>query len=243
MEIGKLKLEIGKSKNDAAPELYQNAIVPFVREGLCRKVGAKFKDKRMRMGTSFELAGGGRSFAHSRSGGTFACWEEGDPCVYMKYIMGIVVDSWYRPATVGSGSVFPSQTKNMCCDFQNETERGCRLNMIRKLDGLTTLLLATVFAAFLLYSCGAKQAPREIRVTVPSNYSGEMTLDPCEIGFSAEVTLTARGTASTSACPRPGETVTLTVVKGAENYRIPSNEVTIERAGDGLPVAIKAHVR
>src|SRR5580704_11378471 len=88
------------------------------------------KIKGMRMGTSFELAGGGRSFAHSRSGGTFACWGEGDPCVYMKYIMGIVVDSWYRPATVGSESVFPSQTKNMCCDFQNETERGCRLNMI-----------------------------------------------------------------------------------------------------------------
>jgi hypothetical protein len=115
--------------------------------------------------------------------------------------------------------------------------------MIQRLDGLTTLLLATVFAAFLLYSCGAKQAPREIRVTVPSNYSGEMTLDPCGSGLSAEVTLSVRGTAATSACPRPGETVTLTVVKGDENYRIPPSEVTIERAGDGLPVAIKARVR
>ena len=115
--------------------------------------------------------------------------------------------------------------------------------MIQKLDGLTALLLATVFAAFLLYSCGAKQAPREIRVTVPPNFSGEMTLDPCANGLSAEVTLSERGTAATSACPRPGETVTLTVVKGNENYRIPTNEVTIERAGDGLPVAIKARVR
>lgn len=115
--------------------------------------------------------------------------------------------------------------------------------MIRKLDGLTTLLLATVFAAFLLYSCAAKQAPREIKVTVPADFSGQMTLDPCASGLSSEVMLTVKGTAPTSACPKPGETVTLTVVKGSQNYRIPTNEVTIERAGDGLPVAIKARIR
>ena len=115
--------------------------------------------------------------------------------------------------------------------------------MIRKLDGLTALLLATVFAASLLFSCAAKQAPREIKVNVPADFSGQITLDPCTAGLSAEVTLTAQGTAATSACPKPGETVTLTVVKGSQNYRIPSNDVTIERAGDGLPVAIKAHVR
>jgi hypothetical protein len=115
--------------------------------------------------------------------------------------------------------------------------------MIRKFDGLTTFLLATVFAAFLLYSCAAKQAPREITVTVPENFSGDITLDPCANGLAAEVTLNARGAAATSACPKPGETVTLTVVKGKQNYRVPSDDVTIERAGDGLPVAIKAHVR
>jgi hypothetical protein len=122
-------------------------------------------------------------------------------------------------------------------------ELECSQNMIRKLDGLTTLLLATVFAASLLYSCGAKQAPREIRVTVPADFSGEIALDPCTAGLPAEVAVNANGAAPTSACPRPGETVTLTVVKGAQNYRIPSDEVTIERAGDGLPVVIKARVR
>lgn len=114
--------------------------------------------------------------------------------------------------------------------------------MNHKLDGLTTLLLATVFAAFLLFSCGAKQAPKEIRVTVPDDFSGEMTLDPCTNGLPAEVNLNARGMAPTSACPKPGETVTLTVVKSGQNYQVPTDEVTIERAGDGLPVAIKAHV-
>ncbi len=140
------------------------------------------------------------------------------------------------------GLASPSQTET--CEWSlSETELDVAQRMIHKLDGLTALLLATVFAAFLLYSCGAKQAPREIRVTVPSDFSGEMTLDPCANGLSAEVTLSSRGTAATAACPRPGETITLTVIKGSQNYRIPADEVTIERAGDGLPVVIKARVR
>src|ERR1700684_3595731 len=137
---------------------------------------------------------------------------------------------------------FPAQTKRVSLS-ENSSELGCSPKMIRKLDGLTMLLLATVFAAFLLYSCAAKQAPREIKVTVPPDFSGQITLDPCTAGLSARVTLSARGTAPTAACPKPGETVTLTVVKESQNYRIPSNDVTIERAGDGLPVAIKAHIR
>jgi hypothetical protein len=114
--------------------------------------------------------------------------------------------------------------------------------MNRKLDGLTTLLLATVFAASLLYSCAAKQAPREITVTAPADFSGEMTLDPCSKSISTEITLSAKGTATTAACPESGETVSLTVVKGGTSYRIPAEDVKIERAGDGLPVSIKAHV-
>jgi hypothetical protein len=115
--------------------------------------------------------------------------------------------------------------------------------MIQKADGLTTLFLTTVFAAFLLFSCAAKQASSEVKVTVPSDFSGEITLDPCSSGQPAEVTLEPRGAAATSACPQPGETVTLTVVKNGQEFRIPADEVTIERAGDGLPVAIKARVR
>jgi len=114
--------------------------------------------------------------------------------------------------------------------------------MNRKLDGLTALLLATVFAASLLYSCAAKQAPREVTVTVPPDFSGQITLDPCGKGVPTEITLSAKGTAATAACPGTGETVSLTVIKGGTSYRISSADVTIERAGDGLPVAIKARV-
>ena len=114
--------------------------------------------------------------------------------------------------------------------------------MIRRLDGLTALLIATVFATSLLYSCAAKQAPREITVTVPADYSGEVNLDPCSQGVPAQVTLSAKGTAETAACPQPGETVSLTVIKGGTSYHISPDDVKIERAGDGLPVAIKARV-
>jgi hypothetical protein len=114
--------------------------------------------------------------------------------------------------------------------------------MLRKLDGLTTLLLATIFATFLLFSCAAKQAPQEITVKVPENYSGALTLDPCAPDSSAEVVVNSRGSARTSACPKPGESVTLTIVQGGVERRISPDQVTIEGAGDGLPVAIKTRI-
>jgi hypothetical protein len=114
--------------------------------------------------------------------------------------------------------------------------------MMQKLDGLTTLLLATIFAAFLLFSCAAKQAPHEITVNVPANYSGDLTLNPCSPRSSVDVSVDGKGSAPTSACPKPGETVTLRVVRNGEEVRVAPEQVTIERAGDGLPVSIKAHV-
>lgn len=114
--------------------------------------------------------------------------------------------------------------------------------MVQKLDGLTTLLLATIFTTFLLFSCAAKKAPSEITVTVPADYSGELNLDPCSPRSSTQVSIDAKGSALTSACPKPDETVTLTVVRGGVDLRVPSDQVTIERAGDGLPVAIKARI-
>jgi hypothetical protein len=114
--------------------------------------------------------------------------------------------------------------------------------MIRRLDSLSILLIATVFGASLMYSCAAKQAPREITVTVPADYSGEINLDPCSQGVPAQITLSAKGTGETAACPQPGETVSLTVIKGGTSYHISPDDVKIERAGDGLPVAILARV-
>jgi len=120
--------------------------------------------------------------------------------------------------------------------------RGSPITMVRKLDGLTTLLLATIFATFLLFSCAAKQAPHEITVKVPENYSGALTLDPGSPDSSAEVVVNSHGSARTSACPKPGESVTLTIVQGSVERRISPDQVTIERAGDGLPVAIKTRI-
>jgi hypothetical protein len=120
--------------------------------------------------------------------------------------------------------------------------QGFAYTMIRRLDSLTTLLLATIFTTFLLFSCAAKQAPREITVKVPADYSGELNLTPCSTGAPAEVSVDSRGFGSTSACPRADETVTLTVIRGGADLRVPPDQVTIERAGDGLPVTIKARV-
>src|SRR5580700_7196554 len=85
-------------------------------------------------------------------------------------------------------------------------------------------------------------APLEIVDKVPPDYSGELKLDPCSSQSSAEASVDSKGTAETSACPKPGETVTLTVVRGGQTFRVPPDQVTIERAGDGFPVAIKTRV-
>jgi hypothetical protein len=114
--------------------------------------------------------------------------------------------------------------------------------MIQKLDGLITLLLATILATFLLFSCAAKEAPREIVVQVPANYSGEVSLDPCSPRSSGDTVTKADGSASTSVCPQSGEVVTLIVIRGGVSYRIPPEQVTIQRAGDGLPVGIRARI-
>jgi hypothetical protein len=79
-------------------------------------------------------------------------------------------------------------------------------------------------------------------VTVPADYSGEINLDPCSQGVPAQVALSAKGTGVTAVCPQPGETVSLTVIKGGTSYHISPDDVKIERAGDGLPVAIKTRV-
>ena len=91
--------------------------------------------------------------------------------------------------------------------------------MIRRLDSLTASLTATVFATSLMYSCAARQAPREITATVAADYSGEINLDPCSQGVPAQVALSAKGTAETAACLQPGETVSLTVIKGGTSYQ------------------------
>ena len=119
---------------------------------------------------------------------------------------------------------------------------GSSIPMTRKLDGLTTLLLATIFATLLLFSCAAKQAPRDITVKVPENYSGPLNLNPCFQESSATVSVDSNGSARTSACPKPGESVTLTVIQGGVEHRISPDQITIERAGDGLPVRIKTRV-
>jgi hypothetical protein len=114
--------------------------------------------------------------------------------------------------------------------------------MTRKLDGLTTLLLATIFATLLLFSCAAKQAPHDITVKVPENFSGPVNLSPCAQESAAEVSVGSNGSGRTSACPKPGENVTLTVIQGGVEHRIPPDQITIERAGDGFPVAIKTRL-
>jgi hypothetical protein len=90
------------------PKLRGGAIVPFVREGLCRKVGGKFQDKTKETGMALD----GRwmaEFDWPSSGGILHVVRTATHEGYRKYFMGIAGDSWYGATTVGSGKSFTDQ--------------------------------------------------------------------------------------------------------------------------------------
>jgi hypothetical protein len=100
-----------------------------------------------------------------------------------------------------------------------------------------------VLSALLLFSCGAARSAQEIMVQVPEEFTGTVKIDPCESKASVDhVLVDAKGLAATSACPKPGQRVTLLIVRAGKTYRITPENVAVLRAGDGLPVRIQASV-
>ena len=104
-------------------------------------------------------------------------------------------------------------------------------------------LYVVVLSALLLFSCGAAKSAQEITVKVPDQFAGVLHIAPCDRNGGPEPVITdPQGAASTSACPKGGRQVTLVVLRAGQTYRISPEEVTIRRAGDGVPVSIEATV-
>jgi hypothetical protein len=107
---------------------------------------------------------------------------------------------------------------------------------------ILTPLYVTLLSALLLFSCGAGSSAREITVQVPDTFAGTLRISPCDRSQSERVAVDERGVTATSVCPRSGEQVTLVVIRSGQTYRISPENVTIRRAGDGLPVSIEATI-
>jgi len=104
-------------------------------------------------------------------------------------------------------------------------------------------MYVTLLSALLLFSCGAAKSAQEITVQVPDRFAGMVQIDPCDAKANKDhVVADAKGMAATSSCPRPGQGVTIVIVRAGQSYRVSPEYVKILRAGDGVPVRIEAAV-
>jgi hypothetical protein len=101
-------------------------------------------------------------------------------------------------------------------------------------------LYVTILSALLVFSCGAAKSPQEITVRVPDEFSGIVRVTPCDRTSAERAIASSQGVAATTACPGKNDQVTLVLIRSGQIYRIPPEQVTIRRAGDGLPVSIEA---
>jgi hypothetical protein len=105
------------------------------------------------------------------------------------------------------------------------------------------LLSLPVFSSLFLFSCGARKSPKQIAIRVGDDFAGVLRIRPCAASGSVDnLSADERGAAETSVCPYDSEQITLLVSRAGKTYRISPENVTVVRAGDGLPVSIEARV-
>jgi hypothetical protein len=107
--------------------------------------------------------------------------------------------------------------------------------------GLVKFSLLTALAISLsLASCAAKSMPTIVTVKVADTYSGPLHLKPCEKSAKEPAVVDQQGNGETSACPYGG--VEIVVIKQTQKIYITSEQVRVDKTGDGIPVAITARV-
>jgi hypothetical protein len=106
------------------------------------------------------------------------------------------------------------------------------------------LLALQLFVVFLMLSCASSQPTRRLIVHVREGFVGTIRIATC-VGSSTATDVYARndGVGETSACPARGEDVAVTLVRGAEQRVIASEEIVIPRTGDGIATSIQVNVR
>jgi hypothetical protein len=108
-------------------------------------------------------------------------------------------------------------------------------------QGGMKLSLGTALAiSFSLASCAAKNAPARITVRVADTYSDPLHLKPCLESAREPVVVNEQGNGETSACPY-GD-LEIIVLKQSKTVYITSENISVERAGDGIPATITAQV-
>ena len=113
----------------------------------------------------------------------------------------------------------------------------------REISLIIVSLAVPVTSALLLFSCGSRSAPQQLTVQVPDDFSAELRIRACQDGAARDkLAADAQGGATTSACFRREEQVTLLIVRRGKTYRISPEDLTILRTGDGLATEIRAQL-
>ncbi len=111
----------------------------------------------------------------------------------------------------------------------------------REHGGLVKYSLLTALAISLsLASCAAKSMPTIVTVKVADTYSGPLHLKPCEKGAKEPAVVDEQGNGETSACPYGAAEIV--VIKQTQKIYITSEQVRVDKTGDGIPVTITARV-
>jgi hypothetical protein len=96
--------------------------------------------------------------------------------------------------------------------------------------------------SLLLASCAAKPAPLQINCVTLAKVSGHVHLVPCSRQASNPVQLDDAGSGATSACPKDNNVELVVIRDGQPTFVLP-DQVHVQRAGDGIAVAIDADLQ
>jgi hypothetical protein len=93
-----------------------------------------------------------------------------------------------------------------------------------------------------MLSCASSSHPDQLKVHVPQRCPG-LHVATCVSGAPpADVTVNEQGVGKTSLCPGADHTVEIEVVEDNRHYKLMSQEVHIQRTGDGIATSVEAQL-
>ena len=116
-----------------------------------------------------------------------------------------------------------------------------RIQALRLGEVVVRRCVPHLLASAILLSCAAKPRPVAINIEVQAGYKGALHVTPC--ADRAQVKRAdEQGTVYAEECPQPGQEIELVVIQGGQTYRIPSENLSISKTGDGIPVEIDGRI-
>jgi hypothetical protein len=113
-----------------------------------------------------------------------------------------------------------------------------------QMSRISILVCGDILAGCLMFSCGLGQAPKELTVGVPHDFSGSLHIHVCDkTARENNIAVDDIGEGSTSMCLEKDDRVQLRIIGQDRREIIPANLVTITRTGDGIATVVEAKIQ